>query len=123
MRRQHNKLDSARPPQKLHSISDLVTNSEQTITSSQATIISDNSQRFVGTQSADRWGDFEDYEDIINQETDSLRITPEEEKRIQSILELARKGVFVGIFRKSTRGMLLTCLYAWSTRRWGRDRI
>ena len=75
------------------SLADLVTHSEHTITSSQATVYTHNSQRNHYTQSLESWEGFENFEDIIGQESETLRISPEEERRIQSILELARKGV------------------------------
>lgn len=48
--------------------SDLITNSENTI-SSQASVISKHSYNYVGTQSHDRSFDFEFYEDIISEDT------------------------------------------------------
>lgn len=55
----------------------------------------DQTQR---TQKTGTTFDVEDFEEI--EELDTLFITPEEEKKIQSLLEFARKGVSMGICRK-----------------------
>ena len=49
--------NSARSRPRLSSLADLITNSEKTITSSQATVLSGNTQRTMNTQSRDTWAD------------------------------------------------------------------
>jgi predicted RNA methylase len=96
MRKKANLLKSSRGPHST-SLNDLVTQSEHTM-SSQASVYTntsknsrrDNSQK---AQSSAQSQDFDDYEDIIAEDIDTLFITPEEERKIQGILEFARKGV------------------------------
>jgi len=76
MRNRKNINRSAHSRPRLSTISDLITNSENTI-SSQATVVSKQSIHFTVSQSQDRWGDLENYEDIISEEAESLRISPE----------------------------------------------
>ena len=72
-------------------VSDLHTISEDRV-SSQATAYSHRTQLTSGTAGTSSQ-DFDDFEDIISNPIDTLQITPEEEKKIQNILEFARKGV------------------------------
>lgn len=109
MRRQINNSARTKP----HSIAsqsgsrnldDLVTHSENTI-SSQATIYTNTQRNLSQVRS-----DLDDYEDIIDEEMDTLFITPEEERKIQNLLEFARKGVIMYLFRKSMPIMRLKFL-------------
>jgi hypothetical protein len=94
MRKKANLLKSNRGRIPSTSLNDLVTQSEHTM-SSQASIYTNtakNTRRNNPRPSASSQ-DFDDYEDIIAEDIDTLFITPEEERKIQGILEFARKGV------------------------------
>lgn len=90
MRKKANLLKSNRGRIRPTSINDLVTQSEQTM-SSQASIYTNTSKPTrrnnsqIATASANSQ-EFDDYEDIIADDIDTLFITPEEERKIQSIL-------------------------------------
>ncbi len=96
MRKKANLLKSQRGRPFSTSLNDLVTQSEHTM-SSQASVYTNTAKntRKNNMQSATSQ-DFDDYEDIIADDIDTLFITPEEERKIQNILEFARKGV--GLF-------------------------
>lgn len=90
MRKKANLLKSNRSRTRSTSLNDLVTQSEQTM-SSQASIYTNTSKNSQRTsrqmaQSSAFSQDFDDYEDIIADDIDTLFITPEEEKKIQNIL-------------------------------------
>lgn len=104
MKKRGNLLRSSKSNAWSSSLNDLVTQSEQTI-SSQASVYTNTNRNALrsGSQlmpSSSRSQDFEDYEDIIADDVDTLFITPEEEKKIQNILEFARKGVPIHPHRK-----------------------
>lgn len=69
---------STRTRPRLSSLADLITHSENTIASSQATVLSEFSQKSAFTQSYEAFNDLENYEDIIAEDGDTLKITPEE---------------------------------------------
>jgi hypothetical protein len=90
MRKRANLLKSNQSRTHSTSLNDLVTQSEHTL-SSQASIYTNNSKNSLRTnrlnsQSSAHSQDFDDYEDIIADDIDTLFITPEEEKKIQNIL-------------------------------------
>ena len=90
MRNKNNLPKSNRSKSRTSSLNDLVTHSEHTM-SSQASVYTNTSKnsfrsRTHTAQSTVTSQEFDDYEDIISDEIDTLFITPEEERKIQDML-------------------------------------